>query len=69
MQLHRNSPRSRASHSVVGVFHPGKGVVAPHVVQLGLIHLPGEPLAAVETDVDAEGEPGLDAACMKPKTG
>jgi hypothetical protein len=41
-------------------------------VQFGLVHLAGQPLATIETDVNAEGEPGLDArarVCMKPKTG
>jgi hypothetical protein len=51
------------------VFQPGKGIVAPHVAEPGLIQLAGEPLAAVEADVDAEGEPGLDAGVHEAEDG
>ena len=43
------------------VFQPGEGVVTPHIVELGLIHLAREPLAAVDADINSEGKPGLDA--------
>ena len=43
------------------VFQPGKGVVAPHIVEFGLIHLARQPLAAVDADINPEGKPGLDA--------
>ena len=55
--------------SLGDVFQPGKGVVPLHVVQLDLIHLAGEPLAAVDTDIDAEGEPGLDAGVHEAEDG
>ena len=43
------------------ILEVGEGVVAAPVAQPGLVHLPGQPFAAVEADVDAEGEPGLHA--------
>src|SRR6202022_4393144 len=44
-----------------GVLKPGEGVVPAHVTQLGLIHLPSQPFATVDANVDMEGKPGLDA--------
>jgi hypothetical protein len=43
------------------VFQPHEAVVASVVAQAEGVHLAGEPLVAVEADVDREGEPGLQA--------
>jgi hypothetical protein len=51
------------------VFQPGEGVFAFAVVQAGLIHLASKPLAAIEADVDAEREPGLDARVHEAEDG
>ena len=43
------------------VLDPGKTVVQAEVFNAGFIHLPRQPFAPVEADLDVEGEPGLNA--------
>ena len=45
----------------VRVLQPGEAVVPPLVAQPGGIHAACQPLPAVQADLDAEREPGLDA--------
>ena len=41
------------------VLEPDKTVIPLLVSEAGLIYLPSQPLAAIETNVSAEGKPGL----------
>src|SRR5437867_13289255 len=45
------------------IFQPDEGIVALAVLQARLIQLPCQPLTTIEANVNAEGEPGLNA-CM-----
>jgi hypothetical protein len=51
------------------VFDPDKTVIALMVSDPGLIHLPSQPLAAIEANVEAEGKPGLDPYIQLTKLG
>jgi hypothetical protein len=42
------------------VLNPGKAVVPATILDAGGVQLAGEPFAAVETDLDQKGEPGLE---------
>jgi hypothetical protein len=44
---------------LVEIFHPGKSVIGLAVAQPFLIHLTGQPVMAVEADVDEKGKPSL----------
>lgn len=44
-----------------GIVELGEGVVALNEAELAAVHLPGEPVVAVDVDLDGEGKPGLDA--------
>jgi len=43
------------------LFHPRKTVVPLHIVQSGSVHLPSQPLSAIQTDIHRERKPGLDS--------
>jgi hypothetical protein len=47
----------------LGRLKPHEAVVAPLVSQSGAVHLPRQPLAAVDPDLHREGKPALDP-CM-----
>jgi hypothetical protein len=42
------------------VFYPDEAVARLHVLEAFFIHLPGQPLPPVQSDLDIEGKPGLD---------
>ena len=42
------------------VFYPDEAVALLHVLEAFFIHLPGQPLPPVQSDLDIEGKPGLD---------
>ncbi len=46
---------------------PGETVVLPHVLQARCVHLPRQPFAAVQADLDRKGKPGLNAGVQKAK--
>ena len=49
------------------IFQPGKPVIGLAVAQPLLIHLTGQPVMAVEADVDEKGEPSLQAQVQQSK--
>jgi len=49
------------------VLDPNKTVIPLLVSNAGLIRLPSQPLAAIETNVNAEGKPSLDPYMQLPK--
>jgi hypothetical protein len=51
----------------VEIFHPGKAVIGLAVAQPLLIHLTGQPVMAVEADVDEKGKPRLQAQVHQSK--
>ena len=53
---------------LVEIFHPGKAVIGLAVAQPFLIHLTGQPVMAVEADVDEKGKPSLQAQVQQSKT-
>jgi hypothetical protein len=46
---------------LVGILKPGEAVFTPDVAEAGLVHASGQPLAAIQADLDPERGPGLDA--------
>ena len=51
------------------VLHPNKAVVALTISNPGLIHLAGQPLTTIQTDIDRERKPGLYAHVHQSKFG
>src|SRR5882672_2280743 len=49
--------------------YPREAIVASLITQSGLVHLPGQPLAAVEANVHPEWKPGLDAGVHEAEHG
>src|SRR5262245_16747121 len=49
-----------------GILEPEEGILEPAIPQAALVHLAGEPLVAVDVDLQREGEPGLHATAEKP---
>jgi hypothetical protein len=45
----------------IGIVEVGEGVVSLDEAELSVSHLPGQPIVAVDVNLDGEGEPGLDA--------
>lgn len=62
LQLSLHQPLSLAR-----IFQPGKVVILPLIGESTSLHLPGQPLAAVETDFYLEGEPRLQAQVHQAK--
>ena len=52
---------------LVEIFHPGKPVIGLAVAQPFLIHLTGQPVMAVEADVNEKGEPSLQTQVQQSK--
>jgi hypothetical protein len=50
-----------------GVFEPGEAVLPPDIVETSGVHLPRQPLPAIEAHLDREREPRLDAGVHEPK--
>ena len=50
-----------------GLGEPDEAVVALHIVEVGAVHLPGEPESAVEADHELKGKPGLQPQVHAPK--
>lgn len=44
-----------------GILEPEEGIVETTVAEAPLVELAGEPVVAVDVDLDGEGEPGLQA--------
>jgi hypothetical protein len=53
---------------LVKIFQPGKAVIGFAVTQSFLIHLTGQPVMAVEADVDEKGKPSLQPQVYQSKT-
>jgi hypothetical protein len=51
------------------IFDPTEAVVVPPVAHPRLIHLPRQPLPAVQADLNRKGKPGLNARVHEPEFG
>ena len=51
------------------VGNPGKAVVLLQVVETSGLHLACQPFSAIKTDLNGEGEPGLDAGIEEAEDG
>jgi hypothetical protein len=52
---------------LVKIFQPGKAIIGLAVTQAFLIHLTGQPVMAVEADVDEKGKPSLQPQVQQSK--